>query len=347
MVLNSCTNPMGLLSQFEINMKTKAVIVNKTGTPDVLEIQEIEVGEPKESEVRIRQSVIGVNFADIYQRRGSHGPYAASIFPMVIGGEASGFIDAIGKDVTGFGIGQRVAVIHPGAYQLTRNVPATNVVPLPDDISLEVAGSSLVRGLTAEYLLRRLYLVKAGDAVLIHAAAGGMGLILSQWAHSLGALVIGTVGSKQKIDLALKNGCDYVINYRGDDFVSRVLEITSGKGVDVVYDAIGKDVFLDSLKCVKTLGFVISYGTASGDVEAFDLQLLHQKSIIVARPTLRSFISAPGDLQRGAAAFFEAIQNKVIDPTVRQLYPFENVRMAHKDLEEGLTTGSVGLVSGV
>ena len=189
--------------------------------------------------------------------------------------------------------------------------------------------------------------VKVGDAVLIHAAAGGMGLILSQWAHSLGALVIGTVGSKQKIDLALKNGCDYVINYRGDDFVSRVLEITSGKGVDVVYDAIGKDVFLDSLKCVKTLGFVISYGTASGDVEAFDLQLLHQKSIIVARPTLRSFISAPGDLQRGAAAFFKAIQNKVIDPTVRQLYPFENVRMAHKDLEEGLTTGSVGLVSGV
>jgi NADPH2:quinone reductase len=325
-------------------MKTKAVIINSIGSPDVLDLQEVEIGEPQEGEVRIRQSIIGVNFADIYQRRGSHGPYGATVFPSVIGGEASGYIDSVGPGVSGFQIGQRVACLYPGAYQLIRNVPKESLIPLPDQISLEIAGSSLVRGLTAEYLLRRLTTVKPGDIVLVHAAAGGMGLILSQWAHSIGALVIGTVGSKEKVYLANANGCDHVINYRETDFASKVMEITNGKGVDVVYDSVGKDVFFDSLKCVKSMGFVISYGTASGDVEAFDLQLLHSKSIIVARPTLRTFITAPGDLQQGATAFFAAIENKLINPTVRQLYPFESVRKAHKDLEDGLTTGSVGLV---
>lgn len=325
-------------------MKTSAVVINSIGGPDVLDIQEVEIGEPKEGEVQIRQSIIGVNFADIYQRRGSHGPYGATIFPSVIGGESAGYIEAVGPGVSGFKIGQRVACLYPGAYQLIRNVPKESLITLPDQISLEIAGSSLVRGLTAEYLLRRLTTLKSGDTVLIHAAAGGMGLILSQWAHSIGAVVIGTVGSKEKIDLASQNGCDHVINYRVTDFASKVMEITNNQGVDVVYDAVGKDVFLDSLKCVKSLGFVISYGTASGDVEAFDLQLIHSKSIIVARPTLRTFITAPGDLQRGAIAFFEALQNKLINPTVRQLYPFESVRKAHMDLEDGLTTGSVGLV---
>ena len=156
--------------------------------------------------------------------------------------------------------------------------------------------------------------------------------------------MIGAVGFKEKIDLAFSNGCDHVINYRETDFASKVMEITNDKDVDVVYDAVGKDVFLDSLKCVKSMGFVISYGTASGNVGAFDLQLLHSKSIIVARPTLRTFIAAPGDLQRGVNAFFAALQNKLINPTFRQLYPFESVRKAHKDLEDGLTMGSIGLV---
>jgi NADPH2:quinone reductase len=327
-------------------MKTKAVVINSIGSSDVLEIQEVDVDEPKEGEVRIRQHIIGVNFSDIYQRRGSHGPYGVSVFPAVIGGEAAGFVDAIGPGVVGFSLGQRVASLYPGAYQLSRNVPVQAVIAVPDAISLEIAGSSLVRGLTAAYLLRRLYSVKPGDVVLIHAAAGGMGLILSQWAHSLGAIVIGTVGSQHKMDLAFSNGCDHVINYRETDFASKVLEITNDKGVDVVYDAVGKDVFLDSLKCVKILGFVISYGAASGDVEAFDLQLLHSKSIILARPTLRSFITGPGDIQRGASVFFDAIQNNMVHPTVRQLYPFESVRKAHEDLEDGKTTGSVGLLSG-
>lgn len=325
-------------------MKTKAVVINSIGNPDVLELQDVEIGEPQEGEVRIRQSIIGVNFADIYQRRGSHGPYGATVFPSVIGGEAAGYIDSVGPGVSGYQIGQRVACLYPGAYQLIRNVPQESLIPLPDAVSLEIAGSSLVRGLTAEYLLHRLTTVKPGDIVLVHAAAGGMGLILSQWAHSIGALVIGTVGSPEKINLAAANGCDHVINYRETDFASQVMEITNGRGVDIIYDAVGKDVFFDSLKCVKPMGFVISYGTASGDVEDFNLQLLHSKSIVVARPTLRTFISAPGDLQRGAAAFFEAIKNNWIHPTVRQLYPFEHVRKAHKDLEDGLTTGSVGLV---
>ena len=325
-------------------MKTKAVVINSIGNADVLDIQELEIGDPKPGEVRLRQSIIGVNFADIYQRRGSHGPYSVTVFPAVIGGESAGYIDAMGTDVSDFQVGQRVACLYPGAYQFTRNVPKESLVCIPDAISLDIAGSSLVRGLTAAYLLRRLTNVKAGDVVLVHAAAGGMGLILSQWAHSIGAIVIGTAGSKAKLHMAAANGCDYVINYKESNFASHVMEITRGKGVDVVYDAVGKDVFLDSLKCVKPLGFVISYGTASGDVEAFDLQLLHSKSIIVARPTLRTFITAPGDLQRLATTFFEAIENKLINPSVRQLYPFDGVRKAHMDLEAGLTTGSVGLV---
>jgi NADPH2:quinone reductase len=226
-------------------MQTSAIHSHANGGPEFLEVVSVEVGEPAPGELRIRQSAIGLNFSDIYQRRGAHGPYAPAPFPVTLGGQGSGVVDAVGAGVDDFHGGQSVTYIHPGAYQAVRNVPASRVIALPDHISEEVAGATLLRGLTAEYLLRRLYVVKPGDAMLIHAAAGGSGVILSQWARALGATVIGTVGADAKIATALAHGCHHVINY----------------------------------------------GTASDDVEGFELQRLHAKSLSVSRPTFRTFIA--------------------------------------------------------
>lgn len=326
-------------------MHTQAIRIRAHGGPEVLERTEVEVGEPGPGEVRIRQSAIGLNFADIYQRRGSHGPHAATVFPVVLGAQGAGVIDAVGPGVQApLHTGQSVAYFHPGAYQAVRNVPAQRVVPLPPGISEEVAGATLLRGLTAEYLLRRLHAVKPGEAVLVHAAAGGMGVILSQWARALGATVIGTVGSEAKMDVARAHGCHHVVNYRTEDFVARTLEFTGGKGVSVVYDAVGKDVFLPSLDCLRPLGMAINYGTASGDVEAFDLQRLHAKSLSVSRPTLRTFIADPADLRRGAAALFDVVLGGQVKLAVGHRYALADVRRAHEDLENRATTGAVVLV---
>ncbi|SEK00774.1 MULTISPECIES: quinone oxidoreductase [unclassified Variovorax] len=326
-------------------MRTQAIRIRAHGGPEVLERTEVEVGEPGPGEVRIRQSAIGLNFADIYQRRGSHGPHAATVFPVVLGAQGAGVIDAVGPGVQApLHAGQSVAYFHPGAYQAVRNVPAQRVVPLPPGISEEVAGATLLRGLTAEYLLRRLHAVKPGEAVLVHAAAGGMGVILSQWARALGATVIGTVGSEAKMDVARAHGCHHVVNYRTEDFVARTLEFTGGKGVSVVYDAVGKDVFLPSLDCLRPLGMAINYGTASGDVEAFDLQRLHAKSLSVSRPTLRTFIADPADLRRGAAALFDVVLGGQVKLAVGHRYALADVRRAHEDLENRATTGAVVLV---
>jgi NADPH2:quinone reductase len=326
-------------------MRTQAIRIRTHGGPEVLERAEVEVGEPGPGEVRIRQSAIGLNFADIYQRRGSHGPHAATVFPVVLGAQGAGVIDAVGPGVQApLHAGQSVAYFHPGAYQAVRNVPAQRVVPLPPGISEEVAGATLLRGLTAEYLLRRLHAVKPGEAVLVHAAAGGMGVILSQWARALGATVIGTVGSEAKMDVARAHGCHHVVNYRTEDFVARTLEFTGGKGVSVVYDAVGKDVFLPSLDCLRPLGMAINYGTASGDVEAFDLQRLHAKSLSVSRPTLRTFIADPADLRRGAAALFDVVLGGQVKLAVGHRYALADVRRAHEDLENRATTGAVVLV---
>ncbi len=326
-------------------MRTEAIRIQAHGGPEVLERIEVEVGDPGPGEVRIRQSAIGLNFADIYQRRGSHGPHGATTFPLVLGAQGAGVIDAMGPGVdASLRTGQSVAYFHPGAYQAVRNVPVQRVMPLPAGISEEVAGATLLRGLTAEYLLRRLHLVKPGEAVLVHAAAGGMGVILSQWARALGATVIGTVGSEAKMEVARAHGCHHVVNYRTDDFVARTLEFTGGKGVSVVYDAVGKDVFLPSLDCLRPLGMAINYGTASGDVEAFDLQRLHAKSLSVSRPTLRTFIADPADLRRGAAALFDVVLGGQVKLEVGHRYALADVRRAHEDLENRATTGAVVLV---
>lgn len=325
-------------------MKTIAIQIDRTGGPEVLRTVEVDVGEPGPGEVRIRQAAIGVNFADIYQRRGSHGPHSAATFPLVLGAQGAGVIDAIGPDVDGLSVGQRVAYFHPGAYQAIRNVPAGRVIPLPPHVTEEVAGATLLRGMTAEYLLRRLYVVRPGDTVLVHAAAGGMGVILSQWARALGATVIGTVGGPGKVKVALDHGCHHVIDYRNEDFVARTLEITGGKGVPVVYDAVGKDVFVPSLQCLRPLGTAINYGTASGDVEGLDLQLLHAKSLSVCRPTLRTFIAETADMLDVARSLFEAVRAGHVRLEVGPRYPLAEARRAHEDLENRRTTGAVVLI---
>ena len=325
-------------------MRSATVRIHAHGEADVLQLEEVDVPEPGAGEVRIRQSAIGLNFADIYQRRGAHGPHAAAPFPVTLGAQGAGVVDALGDGVTALAVGQSVAYFHPGAYQAVRNVPAARVIALPGGISEEIAGATLLRGLTAEYLVRRLFVVKPGDAVLVHAAAGGMGVILSQWARALGATVIGTVGTEAKMDIATANGCHHVIDYRREDFVARTLEVTGGQGVSVVYDAVGKDVFVPSLDCLRPLGMAINYGTASGDVEGFDLQRLHAKSLSVSRPTLRTFIANPGDLQRGAAALFEVARNGQVRLEVNRRYPLAEVRRAHEELESRSTTGAAVLV---
>lgn len=325
-------------------MQTTAIHIHAHGGPDVLERVQVEVGEPGPGEVRIRQTAIGLNFADIYQRRGAHGPHAQTPFPLTLGAQGAGVVDAVGAGVTALCTGQPVAYFQPGAYQAVRNVAASRVVPLPNDVSQEVAGATLLRGLTAEYLLHRLYVVKPGDPVLVHAAAGGMGVILSQWARSLGAVVIGTVGSDAKKAIATAHGCHHVINYRSEDFVARTLECTGGAGVAVVYDAVGKDVFVPSLDCLRPLGMAINYGTASGDVEGFDLQRLHAKSLSVCRPTLRTFIADPADLQRSATTLFDAVRRGALRLEVERRYALADVRRAHEDLENRTTTGAAVLV---
>ena len=325
-------------------MKTVAVQIRSHGGPEVLDLVDLGVGDPAPGEVRIRQTAIGLNFADIYQRRGAHGPHAPTPFPITLGAQGAGVIDAIGDAVTHLRTGQSVAYFHAGSYQAVRNVPASRVIALPDGITEEVAGATLLRGLTAEYLLRQLFVVKPGMAVLVHAAAGGMGVILSQWARALGATVIGTVGSPEKKAIATAHGCHHVIDYRAEDFVERTLELTDGIGVAVVYDAVGKDVFVPSLDCIRPLGMAINYGTASGDVEGFDLQRLHARSLSVSRPTLRTFIADPGDMQRGAAALFDVVQGGQLKLEVNRRYALSDVRRAHEDLESRSTVGAAVLV---
>lgn len=325
-------------------MRTNVVRIYRHGGPEVLEHETITIAPPQPGEVLVRQTAIGLNFADVYQRRGEAGPHDHTPFPIVLGSQGAGVVEAVGAGVSNVKEGDWVAYVYPGTYQATKAVPASRVVPVPADLSTELAAAALLRGLTAEYLLRRLYVVRPGDTVLIHAAAGGMGLILSQWARALGARVIGTVGSEAKMEAARSHGCHDVINYSAENFVERTLELTGGDGVSVVYDAVGRDVFLPSLECMRPMGMLISYGTASGPVQGFDLQLLHRKSLIVSRPTLRTYIADPADLQRAASAFFAAVERGDVHVRVKQRYHLREVRRAHEELEGRMTTGLSVLV---
>jgi NADPH2:quinone reductase len=315
-------------------MKTRAIVLRAHGGPEALLEEEVELASPGPGQALILQTAIGLNFVDVYYRSGQFGAHDSLPLPAILGVQGAGTVEVLGPDCTGLAVGDTVAYVgQPGAYAERRLIPANRLLRLPSHISPELAAASLVRGLTSEYLLRRLYEVKPGDTVLIHAAAGGVGLIACQWAKALGATVIGTVGSDSKAALARANGCDHAIVYTREDFVTRVMEITNGRGVPVVYDSVGRDTFLRSLDCLRPMGLAVNYGTASGQVEPFPLQLLHRKSLFVTRPTITSWIADRGDYEAAAAAFFGAIDSGAIDVRVGTRYALKDVAHAHADLE--------------
>lgn len=322
---------------------TRAVRVHEVGGPEAMRVEEIELGAPGKGEVLVRNRAIGVNFIDTYYRSGL---YAAPSLPFTVGNEAAGEVAEVGLGVKDFKPGDRVVCQTTlGAYAEARIVPADRLVKLPRNISYEVAAASFLKGLTAQYLLRRTYKVKEGDTILVQAAAGGVGLILCQWARALGATVIGAVGSPEKAKLAKKAGAKHVILYREEDFVARVRAITKGRLCDVVYDGVGKATFPASLDCIRPLGMFVSFGSASGPIEAFNLGLLSQKgSLFATRPSLHTYSAKAEDLQKMARELFRAISSGMIEIRVKGSFPLEDAAKVHHALEGRETTGSAVLI---
>ncbi|BEV52386.1 MULTISPECIES: quinone oxidoreductase [Burkholderia] len=321
----------------------KAIRYDQPGGPDVMKWVDVEVGAPKAGEVRIRQHAVGLNYIDVYFRTGLY----PQQLPAGLGMEAAGEVTAVGDGVTAFKAGDRVAYVGqpPGAYAQERVMPAERVVKLPDGISYDDAASVMLQGLTAHYLLRRTYPVKAGDTILIHAAAGGVGLLVCQWAKALGATVIGTVGSDEKAELAKAHGCDHPIVYTRENFTQRVKEITNGAGVPVVYDSIGKDTYIGSLDSLAPLGYFVSFGNASGPLPPIDSKEFSSRgSLFFTRPTLFSYIAKRADLEAAAAELFDVILSGKVKTSINQRYPLAEVGRAHADLEARKTTGSTILV---
>jgi NADPH2:quinone reductase len=324
--------------KIEESVMVAAVRVHKLGGPEVLTFEEIDIGEPGQGQIRVKQRAIGVNFIDTYFRSGL---YPAQL-PFVAGNEAAGDVVAVGPGVTDLKVGDRVAyVVALGAYAAERLLPADRVVKLPAGISYEQAAGMMLKGMTTQYLLRRTFKVGKGTNVLIQAAAGGVGLIASQWANYLGANVIGTTGSKEKAELAKANGCHHVILYRDEDFAARVKEITGGALCDVVYDGVGKATFPASLDCIRPLGMFVSYGNASGAIECVNPLILSQKgSLFMTRPTLNTYVAKREDLVASANDLFDVVQKGVVKIPVNQTYPLKDAQKAHRDLEGRETTGS-------
>ena len=320
-----------------------AVRVHKLGGPEVLTYEDAEVGPPGPGQIRIRQQACGINYIDTYYRTGL---YPAPSLPFIPGNEAGGEVTAVGAGVKDFKIGDRVTyVVTLGGYAAERLLPADRVVKLPDGISYEQAAGMMLKGMTARYLLRRTFKVEKGSTVLIHAAAGGVGLIACQWANHLGATVIGTAGSKEKAALAKAHGCHHTILYREEDFGARVKEITAGKLCDVVYDGVGKDTYPASLDCLHRLGMFVSFGNASGPIEAVNPGLLQQKgSLFMTRPTLVHYITTREELVEAANDPFDVVGSGNVKIAVNQKYPLKDAAKAHRDLESRATTGSSILI---
>ncbi len=321
----------------------RAIRLTRNGGPEVLVLEEIDLPAPKPGYVRVRHGVIGVNFIDTYQRSGLY-PIA---LPSGLGLEAAGQIEALGDMVTGLKLGDRVAYCSGplGAYAEANNVAADRLVKLPEAISNETAAASLLKGMTAQYLLKRTFPVKAGQTILFHAAVGGVGLIAAQWAKYLGAQVIGTVGSAEKIALAKAHGCDYVLNTRSEDWVKRVRELTSGEGVPVVYDSIGKDTFAGSLDCLAVRGMMVSFGNASGAVPAFEPGILGAKgSLYFTRPSLFDYTRDAKELQDTADDLFAVIASGAVKISVHQRFKLEDAHKAHEALHSRKTTGATVLI---
>ncbi|MFS1523965.1 quinone oxidoreductase family protein [Microbulbifer sp. 2304DJ12-6] len=321
-----------------------AIQVEKTGKPSVLTPVDIDLPELQVHEVRIRHNAIGINFIDTYYRSGLYP--APEGLPFIPGSEGAGVIIALGEAVSNFSVGDRVAYAGSlGAYSEERNIPASVLVRIPESVSDEQAAALMLKGMTARYLLRETYKVTAETTLLCHAAAGGVGLIVGQWARALGARVIGTVGSTEKMDLARANGYEYVINYREEDWVARVCEITHGRGCDVVYDSVGKDTFPASLDCIRPRGLWCSFGQSSGPIADFSMSLLSQKgSLFATRPTLFDYTAERWELEKTVEDLFTAVANGIVKVQINQRYPLKEAVKAHADLEARKTTGASVLV---
>jgi len=320
-----------------------AVRVHKTGGPEVLTYEDIEVGAPGPGQLRIKQHACGINFIDVYFRNGMY-PSPVGL-PFVVGHEGAGEVIAVGPGVTDFKVGDRVAYVGLGGYAAERLLAADRAVKLPANISYEQAAAMMLKGMTVEYLLRRTFKVEKGMTILVHAAAGGVGLILCQWADHLGANVIGTVGSKEKAALAKANGCHHTILYRDEDFVARVKDITGGKLCDVVYDSVGKTTFPASLDCIRPLGMFVSFGSSSGPIEAFPINILQQKgSLFATRPTLNTYVAKREDLLAIANDLFAVVGSGAVKIPINQKYPLREAARAHRELESRATTGSSILI---
>ncbi|MGK2923922.1 MAG: quinone oxidoreductase family protein [Methyloceanibacter sp.] len=322
---------------------TKAIRVHEYGGPEVLKWEEVEVDEPGPGEVRIKQTAIGLNFIDVYGRTGL---YPQDELPFIPGMEGAGVVTAVGEGVRDLKVGRRVAYAGPvGAYAEERLIAADRVVRIPEGVDDETAAAVMLKGMTAQYLLRRTYKVGPETTLLFHAAAGGVGMIACQWAASLGATVIGTVGSSGKALIARSHGCTHVINYREEDVVAKVKDYTKGEGVDVVYDSIGKDTFPMSLDCLKRRGMWVSFGQASGPVPEFRINLLAQKgSLFTTRPALGDYISTRKELVSTANDLFGVIAKGKVKIAVNQTYSLSDAERAHRELEGRLTTGSTLLI---
>lgn len=322
----------------------RAIRIHHPGGPEEMRWEEVSVPSPGAGQVRLRQTAVGLNFIDVYHRNGL---YPLPELPAVLGMEAAAEVIETGPGVTDLKPGQRIAYASPpvGAYAEERLMPADRLVPLPGDIDDRTAAAMMLQGMTAQYLLRRTYPVKPGDAILVHAAAGGVGLILCQWASHLGVTVIGTVGSEEKAVLARANGCAHPIVYTREDFPARVREITAGAGVAVVYDGIGKDTFMGSLDCLRPMGMLVSFGNASGPVPPFEPAILSAKgSLFLTRPTLMHYTAKRADLLASAGELFAVVQSGAVRIAVHQTYPLAEAAQAHRDLEARKTTGSTILL---
>ncbi|WP_422929905.1 quinone oxidoreductase family protein [Singulisphaera sp. PoT] len=318
----------------------KAFRITETGGPEVLKWEDVEVGEPGEGQARIRHTAIGVNYIDTYHRSGLY-PLP---LPTGLGSEAAGVVEAVGPGVTVVKPGDRVAYAGgpPGSYAEARLIPAQLLVKIPGGVSDEIAAAVMLKGMTSQYLIKRTYPVKAGETVLFHAAAGGVGLIACQWLKALGATVIGTVGSDEKAKIALAHGCDHVIISTREDVAKRVRELTEGVGVPVSFDSVGKDSFLSSIDSLKPLGMFVSFGNSSGKVTPFDIGLLTQKgSLYMTRPSLATYTASRSDLEATAADVFDVIQSGKVKVEIRHTYPLAEAAQVHRDLEGRRTVGSI------
>jgi len=322
---------------------THAIRVHEYGDPEVLTWEEVKVGDPGPGQIRIKQTAIGLNFIDVYGRTGL---YPQDELPFIPGMEGAGVVTAVGDGVRDLKVGRRVAYAGPiGAYAQERLIAADRVVRIPEGVDDETAAAIMLKGMTAQYLLRRTYKVGPETTLLFHAAAGGVGMIACQWAAALGATVIGTVGSAGKALIARSHGCTHVINYREEDVVAKVKDYTKGEGVDVVYDSIGKDTFPASLGCLKRRGMWVSFGQASGPVPEFRINLLAQKgSLFATRPALGDYIATRKELVSTANDLFGVVAKGKVRIAVNQTYPLQDAERAHRELEGRLTTGSTLLI---